>query len=66
MGSRFRGGLRDGRGDSRPPWIAGSMGDSGESNDGSRFLGASIALANCSCRGGDAAEGSSLGCKIHH
>jgi hypothetical protein len=39
------------------------MGDSGESNEGSRFLGGGIALAYCSFLGGDGAEGSSLGCK---
>jgi hypothetical protein len=39
------------------------MGDSGESNEGSRFLGGSIPLANCASLGGDGAEGSSLGCR---
>ena len=43
--------------------MAGSIGDSGESNDGSRFLVGGIALANCSFFGGDGAEGSSFGCK---
>lgn len=62
MGPRVRAGLRGGMGESRPSWIAGSMGDSGESKEESRFLGGSRPLAYCSFLGGDEAEGSFLGC----
>jgi hypothetical protein len=45
--------LRDGDGDRRPPWIAGSMGDSGESMNGSSFEGGWSPRAYCLFLGGD-------------
>lgn len=45
--------LRDGDGDRRPRWIAGSMGDSGESMKGSSFGRGWSSRAYCLFLGGD-------------
>lgn len=56
--------LRGGRGDRRPPWIAGSMGDSGETMAVLRPCGGARDRAYCSLTfGGDELEGNSRGCR---
>ena len=46
-GPRDRAGFLDGSGERRPCCMAGSMGDSGESREGSSPFGGAITLANC-------------------
>jgi hypothetical protein len=57
-----RSALRDGEGERRPPWIAGSMGDSGESHAGLTDGGSPRAY--CFCRGGDALTSLGFSCAI--